>query len=123
MRTAADAPPDSSVRALGWVGEEEVALLHRTPVEQVVVSAVPTTPAGGAARRLVELEGTFTFTMAQLSLATGLLDRPTRDFPEPDWPTDWPVTLAWTGSGLLTLVIGALWSRSYRRVRAERSAG
>jgi hypothetical protein len=121
-RTAADAPPGSSVRALGWVGEAEAALLHQTPDEGVVVSAVPTTPAGGPGRRLVELDDSFAFTMAQLSLATDLLDRPTRDFPEPDWPTDWPVALAWVGSGLLTLVLVALWARSYRRVPAERSS-
>jgi hypothetical protein len=59
--------------------------------------------------------------MAQLSLATGLLDRPPRDLPEPDWPTDWPVVMAWAGSGLLTLVLVAVWSRSYRRRRAARS--
>jgi hypothetical protein len=119
-RTAADAPPGSTVRALGWTGDEEVALLHRTPHEEVVVSAVPTTPAGGPARRLVELEGASAFAMAELSLATDLLARPTREFPQPDWPLDWPVTLAWGGSGLLALALVSLWARSWRRVRADR---
>lgn len=113
--TAADAPPGSGVRVLGWADSREVALLHHTR-DDTVISLVPTSrPRGGAGRTLVEVaigqgEGV-------LSVATGLLARPTRDFPEPDWPTAWARVGGWTAGVALALALALLWLHGYRRTR------
>lgn len=53
-----------------------------------------------------------------LSVATGLVDSPTRAYPEPDWPTDWgAVTLraTWAAVALFLLVLVGLTVRRRRR--------
>lgn len=110
-RTASDAPAGSMVRVVGWVGEGAVALLHRSTNENLEISQVPIRAlSDGEAQPLVELEPAIP--QRQLSVATDLLGRPTREFREPAWPIDWSRMLTWTGVGAGVVVVGGwLWAR------------
>lgn len=108
--------PDGSVRPLGWVGTDDVLLLHGTDDAQQAVTAVPADVRREGGRRLLDLghHGD----PAQLSLATDLLDRPTRSYPAPDWPADPATVVAWSVVGALGLaVVTAGWGHRLRRRR------
>lgn len=112
--TADSAPAGSMVRVLGWVDDDEVALLHQTDGERRRVSAVPArSPRGGDGRTLVDVDPGVP--ILELSLATGLLDRPSRDFPAPEWPTDWPRVGGWVAGVVAVLLVAGLWLRLRRR--------
>ncbi len=132
-RTAASAPPGSRVTAVAWTGPDEVALLvGADPGTALVAVRVPPATGGAAAggaegdaegdaaggeRTLITLDAGVSAT--RLSLATELLDAPTRAAPVPDWPLDWArvgALGALGGAGALVLAAGLL-ARSRRPAR------
>lgn len=116
VRPVDDVDPDGAVRPLGWLGTDEVVLLHGTDDAQQAVTVVPADVRREDGRRLLELE--HHGDQAQLSLATDLLDRPTRSYPAPDWPADPARVVAWSVAGALGLaVVTAWWGQRLRRRR------
>ena len=50
-----------------------------------------------------------------MSVATDLLQRPTRAAPEPEWPTDWGAVAGWGGIAVAVLLAGVALVVSLRR--------
>lgn len=115
-RTAAQAPPGTRVRVLGWAGDQVV--LVYAPDDGEGGLHVATVPVRGRAAGEVVVAVEPGDVLTSLSLATDLLKRPTREMPEPDWPTDWPAVAGWTAGA--AAILGAGWFVVRRRRSAPR---
>lgn len=111
--TAADAPAGSQVRVLGWIGNDQVVLMHQTDGDSLRISAVSAeSPRGGPGRPLVEVDAAVP--LPQVSVATELFAREPASFPAPEWPVDWPTTLLRGAVGLIIVAVVALGVRRTR---------
>lgn len=108
------APSGSQVRVLGWDAEDRVSMLVQDGDGLALQSVlVPRLDQPTQTRTLVTIEAGVPLT--EVSLATNLLSRPTRDFPAPDWPTDWSLVATWAAGGVLALGGVLLLVRARRR--------
>ena len=109
-RTSPDDMAYVRTRVLGWPETSALAVLH----------------LGESSVRMHSADLDFSMTLLtadgvqgldQISVATDLLGRPTRDYPAPDWPTDWTRVGLWLRLSALILVPSALlvWVRRRRR--------
>lgn len=103
-RTAAQAPSGTRVRVLGWAGERVV--LVYAPDDGSGGLHVATAPVRGRAAGEVVVEVEPGDVLTSLSLATDLLARPTREMPEPDWPTDWARVAGWGAGAAAAFSLG-----------------
>ena len=96
------------LRVLGWPDDSSFVMVDEATFSLMRVSADLE-----ERETLVEADGIAD--LYQLSVAVDLLDEPTWDAPEPDWPTDWGA-LAWrTGLAAVALLAGVALVVSLRR--------
>ncbi|HSV39868.1 MAG TPA: hypothetical protein VLI04_14010 [Nocardioidaceae bacterium] len=94
----ADIDRQTSTRVVAWIGDE-VAVLRHTDRGSEVTAIGPS----GESRTMIT--GIRADGYGHVSIATGLLSEPTRDFSQPDWPFDWSQPRIWLGAlGLLALL-------------------
>jgi hypothetical protein len=100
---------------VGWAGEREVVLLDTSDDDTTRLVAHPL--AGGGSRELTRVEGTSSYGVARLQLASALLaDIEIRDTGEPDrgpLPTPWRIAAA-VLAGLVVTILSARITRRHR---------
>lgn len=109
--------PRGHLEVSGWLDDSRVVALHIGPDAQTSTLRIVNVDRH-TSRTAVRVEDHWS---SGYSFASDLLARPTREFPQPDWPVDWlsVARRVATVAGILAVGLTLLWR--YRRARGPSS--